>query len=199
MKGLLERLYPPALSAPTLPVALAAVLLFQGLVLVGMYALSALPVITGTEILLKTVPVDPRSLFRGNYARLNYDISRIAAAEFAPHEESAARSGDYAAPQLRTGEVVYVRLHRGENRLYEFAGAQLTRPEGGIFIRGRVRDFWHAEQPEYHVEYGIEAFFAPQKKALELERQLADSAVAVLKVSKNGSARVVEVIPAELQ
>lgn len=197
MKALFERIYPPALSTTLLPVSLVAVMMVQGMVLIGMYALSALPVITGSDVLLRTVPVDPRSLFRGNYARLGYDISRIDAAEFATHQLAEELHDSYPAAQLRTGEVVYVRLRRGEDGMYEFAGAQLTRPERGIFIRGRVRDFWAAEQPQYRVEYGIEAFFASKKTALELERQLAGGGVAVLKVSKSGRARVVDVVPAE--
>jgi len=32
---------------------------------------------TGREIVLKTEPMDPRDIFRGHYARLNYEISRI--------------------------------------------------------------------------------------------------------------------------
>lgn len=191
MSALMQRLYPWALARPTLLVSLVAVMVFQGLVLIGMYGLSALPVITGTEIRLKTVPVDPRSLFRGNYARLGYDISRIPAAEFVEHEAD----DEYPRARLRMGEVVYVRLQRTETGLYEFAGAQLTKPDRGVFVRGRVRDFWAGEQREYQIEYGIEAFFAPKEKALALERQLADSGVAVLKVDKHGSARVVEVVP----
>jgi uncharacterized membrane-anchored protein len=31
----------------------------------------------GKVILLRTAPIDPRDLFRGDYVRLNYEISRI--------------------------------------------------------------------------------------------------------------------------
>jgi hypothetical protein len=33
----------------------------------------------GTMIYMRTAPVDPRDIFRGDYVRLNYDISRLAA------------------------------------------------------------------------------------------------------------------------
>lgn len=198
MRTVLERLYPRTPARPALLVLLAAAILFQGLVLVGMYGLSALPVITGTEIRLKTVPVDPRSLFRGNYALLGYDISRIPAAEFAVHHLDGPAQAEYPRAKLRNGEVVYVRLQRGDKGLYEFAGAQLEEPDQGLFIRGRVRGFWSLEEPVYDIEYGIEAFFAPKEKALALERQLAGGGVAVLKVGKGGTARVVEVVAAEV-
>ena len=32
---------------------------------------------TGQEIILKTVPVDPRDMFRGDYMTLNYPISQL--------------------------------------------------------------------------------------------------------------------------
>jgi hypothetical protein len=33
---------------------------------------------TGKVIHLRTAPIDPRDIFRGDYVRLNYEISRIA-------------------------------------------------------------------------------------------------------------------------
>jgi uncharacterized membrane-anchored protein len=35
------------------------------------------PLWSDVSVRLKTVPVDPRSLFRGNYAQLRYEISRL--------------------------------------------------------------------------------------------------------------------------
>ena len=55
---------------------LLAAILFQFFVLTGMVAVAAMPLLSGTEIKIKTIPVDPRSLFRGNYARLRYEISQ---------------------------------------------------------------------------------------------------------------------------
>ncbi|MBT4615645.1 MAG: GDYXXLXY domain-containing protein [Gammaproteobacteria bacterium] len=54
----------------------------QMAVLVGMYVTAALPLWTGAEIRLATAPVGPRSLFRGNYALLSYDISEIDSTYF---------------------------------------------------------------------------------------------------------------------
>ena len=47
--------------------------------------------VDGKEIRVKVVPVDPRSLFRGNYARLNYDFSRLKKAHWAGNEKKLAR------------------------------------------------------------------------------------------------------------
>ena len=36
---------------------------------------------SGTEVILATLPVDPRSLFQGDYVVLNYSISRLDATQ----------------------------------------------------------------------------------------------------------------------
>lgn len=158
---------------------LIAAMVFQLLVLVGMVAKAALPLWTGEEIRLSTQPVDPRSLFRGNYARLNYDISTI------PSDKLLNRS------TLRNGERVYVTLRPAEDGLHHFHSVALEPPVVGTYLRGRLdlsHGSWRADR--YRVRYGIEAWFAPKNKAIALETQLRGGAIAVLKVSDNGAARL---------
>lgn len=162
---------------------LVAAVLLQLLVLAGMYAGAVMPLWTGTEIRVATVPVDPRSLFRGNYARLGYRFSRL---------EGQIYSGDR---MLRSGEVVYVILQRGENGLYQSAGMSLECPQQGVFIRGRVESHYRNEGVDsIRINYGIEAFFAPRVKAMALEKELADGGVAVLMISDSGRAALREVL-----
>ena len=74
-------------------------------------------------------------------------------------------------------------------------GASLEKPESGVFIRGRVQGRHALEKKVvYRVRYGIEAYFAPRDKALELERKLRDGGVAVIMVAKNGKVTLKEVI-----
>ncbi len=159
--------------------ALAGAIGLQFLILTGMLAKAAMPLWTGTEIRVKTVPVDPRSMFRGNYARLNYEFGQL------PDNALAGISG------LRVGEVIYVGLQPGASGLYQFATASLDQPSEGVFLRGRLT---RAVAP-YHVSYGIEAFFAPKQKAVQLERELVNGGVAVLKVAGSGRAALVTVVP----
>ena len=162
-----------------LAVGLGAAIAFQILVLVGMVVNAAMPLWTGTEIRVKTVPVDPRSMFRGNYARLRYEFETL------PKGALSEVGG------VRNGEVVYVHLQRGEGAEYEYAGVSLKPPSEGIFLRGRVAGYL----PPYQVvRYGIEAFFAPKEKALAIERDLAEGGIAVLMVAGNGRAALKEVI-----
>lgn len=164
--------------------ALLAAIFLQGAILAGMYVNAAMPLWLGEEVRVATTPVDPRSLFRGNYARLQYGFTQVDAEHFDVDET------------LRVGDVVYVSLEKRPDGLYAFSGAGLAWPEGGIVLRGRVAG--HVEDENgvqtYFVNYGIDAFFAPKEKALALERQLRGGGVAVLMVGDDGRARVRDVL-----
>ena len=166
-----------------LGIGLAVAIALQFLILIGMYVSAQMPLWIGEEIRLKTVPVDPRSLFRGNYARLRYDISRVDAGYFGEGAE------------LRQGEVVYVSLKPGKDGLYRLADAGLEKPREGIFLRGRVTgNRLRDSNGFYRVTYGIEAFFAPKQKALGLESDLRNGGVAEVMVSGSGRARLKNVV-----
>ena len=151
----------------------------QFFILTGMVVKAAMPLWTGTEVRIKTVPVDPRSLFRGNYARLNYEISQLKA-EFLQSDRA-----------LRIGEVVYVRLTAGDDQLYTLTSASLDKPDSGVFLRGRLT----SAHPPYRIKYGIEAFFAPKQKALKLEDDLRQGGIAILMVTESGDVALKDVVP----
>jgi uncharacterized membrane-anchored protein len=161
---------------------LVVVVLFQVGVLAGEYLNAVYPLWTGREVRLRTMPVDPRSLFRGNYARLDYEISRIP--EMGVSEEKS----------LRPGEIVYVSLREGKDGLYEYEGAGLARPQEGLFIRGRVQEYSQEPSVSLRVRYGIEALFAPPEKALALEKELRRSGIAVVMIADNGKPALKDVI-----
>jgi uncharacterized membrane-anchored protein len=153
------------------------------MVLIGVYVNAAYPLWTGQDILLATRPVDPRSLLRGNYALLRYEISTLPA---------QAIVSDYPP---RNGEKVYVSLQADNNGVYRFVTASLTRPDQGVFIQGRLRNRQsEAELDVYQVTYGIEAYFAPKEKALALEKILARGAHARVSVAGSGKAALQAVI-----
>jgi len=160
-------------------IGLGLAVALQLFVVLGMVGKAALPMWIGEEIRVKTVPRDPRSMFRGNYARLNYEIGRL------PKEMLNTDR------RLRRGEIVYVSLKKKGDGLYGIADASLDKPDEGIFLRGRIV----SKYAPYRVEYGIEAFFAPKKKALQLERDLRNSGVAVLMVTDSGRVALKDVVP----
>ncbi len=142
-------------------------LIFSGFILYKEYTLR-----TGTEVMLKTVPIDPRDLFRGDYVTLNYEISTLNLEEI-PAEDSYFEYNDriYLALELKDGYGVPKKIYR-------------TPPEDELYIKGMVKDVIHdweedeagiiTEEPhikELRVEYGIESYFVPEGRGIEIESQ----------------------------
>lgn len=171
-------------------VGLLAATLLQLSVLGGELVAAAYPRWTGTPIRVAVQPVDPRDLFRGNYARLNYAFSMVDVALW--------RDGQAPIP----GQRVYVSLEQDDAGAWQASGMSGNRPDRGMFLRGRyryamtgMRDVDTALQwgrprvDSYRVEYGIEAWFAPKDQAQAVERQLRRHDVyAQVFVAGNGKA-----------
>ena len=167
------------MSRSSIAIGLGLTVALQLCVLSGMVVKAAMPLWTGVEVRVKTVPVDPRSMFRGNYAQLNYEIGQLPSNALGEFEN------------LRIGEIVYVELKLGQGGLYGFAEASLNKPAEGTFLRGRIANYGSP----YQVNFGIEAFFAPKSKALQLEQDLSNGGVAVLMVTDSGRVALKGVVP----
>ena len=64
-------------------------------------------------------------------------------------------------------------------------------PGEGVFVRGRIASTGERRR----VKFGIEAYFAPKDRALQIESDLRDGGVAVLMVTDGGHAALRDVIP----
>lgn len=148
---------------------------------------------SGTEVRLKTAPVDPRDLFRGDYVVLSYDISTIGA---------AAAASD--RPFLR-GEPVHVRLAPGADGFAQVAGVSRERPGGvapEIVIAGRVRVPGTCvrdagDRPDcargsngLRIAYGIESYFVPQGTGRAIETTDRGRIEVVAAVDASGQAAI---------
>ncbi|MEE2902715.1 MAG: GDYXXLXY domain-containing protein [Myxococcota bacterium] len=139
---------------------LVAVVVFQLLVLSGEYLTSVAPLWFGEPAILKIRPVDPRSLFRGNYVALNYDLEEVG------NEESISE-----LKPLKIQDILYVSLKKKDG--YHQAGSlSKTEPNRGLFIRGRVQAVGPSS---IRLKYGIEAYFAPKERAREIEKRIRKS------------------------
>ena len=167
--------------------ALIIVALAQTGVLAGMVIDRARLIKTGREITLPIVPVDPRDLFRGQYVRLGYDISRVAArltegslpapnaAFFVTLEEQA--SGVWvpikltqSMPQESSPNRIVLKGRTQGGRLLEGANA----PNGANFVR-----------------YGIESYFVPEGQGKRLEALAREKRMAALiAVDARGNAAI---------
>lgn len=154
----------------------------QMAILAGVLVGATYPLYTGQAVRLQVEPVDPRSLFRGNYARLSYVIGRVHL--------------DATLPGLRIGEMVYVSLVEGSQGIMQANGVSLEQPNTGQFIRGRVTSSLN-DDAIVRIRYGIEAYFLPRDEALAMEKALRkEKVVANVMLASNGKAALVDVLPA---
>ena len=109
---------------------------------------------TGEKILLKTVPVDPRDLFRGDYVVLSYEISNLELSNF-----------ENKNLEFEEGDTIYVGL-RKDDKYWAASNVYKEKP-ATLAIRGSVEN---KRGSALNVEYGIESFFVPEGEGKELER-----------------------------
>ncbi len=169
-------------------ILLAVVAVLQTAALVGMVAIKHRTLITGTPVLLETEPVDPRSLFRGDYVVLNYAISSLAYAELAGDDDFRRRDPVYVA--LRKGDTYWepVSIHR----------EMPTRAPDTVVIRGEV-EYWGrtngVRTGRIRVRYGIENYFVPEGEGRAIELPRNDGKVAILAaVDGDGAAAIKAVL-----
>ncbi len=104
-----------------------ALVLFQLLLLAGIIGYRQFWLATGERVRLRTTPVDPRDLFRGDYVRLSYEISTL---------DLDRLDGD---DKFDRNEKVYVVLRQDADGTFRPVSTLDTPPRGGErFIRGRV-------------------------------------------------------------
>jgi len=122
---------------------------------------------TGQVVYLRTAPVDPRDLFRGDFVRLQYEINRVPAKDL----DETLR---VPAAQRRRHEVVYTRLRPAGEGLFEAAGTSAERPADGPFLRGRTEDAWRMGwrgAGQLLVKYGIEQLYVEQGGGGAIEKR----------------------------
>lgn len=188
---------------------IALVVLLQAFVLVAMIAKKQWTLATGTPVVLATAPVDPRSLFRGDYVRLNYKISSLRLDSLA---------GDR---NFKQHDNIYVLLQPGEADARPLSVHRL-RPKpaaGQIAVKGTVEwvttnsfptevaaDSLQAESIEaprraepvavlISVRYGIESYFVPEGQGRILEQTAAGDIISMrVAIDRFGNAGIKAVL-----
>ena len=155
-----------------------AVLLLGGalqvIVLVSMIVICVMPSVTGETVLLRTVPVDPRDLFRGDYVILSYEISRI------PSEGISGQLGQVGV--FEQGRTVYVSLVPEDDGRHWRADRFSFEQPSGLSIRGTITR-------GRRIEFGIESYFVQEGEGLKYERAALDRTLSArVAVAPNGKA-----------
>lgn len=139
---------------------------------------------TGREAVLPIVPVDPRSLFRGDYVRLSYDVTRVP--------------GRLLKGDVSRGEWLYVTIQRQEDATYAPVAVSRSHPgeiePDQLILRGRVQSAMRAGRAgtgDLFMRYGIESYFVPEGEGLALEEMARERKLAaVVAVDRQGNAAI---------
>ena len=117
---------------------------------------------TGQEILLKTAPVDPRDLFRGDYINLRYDISTVKLGEVPGDDNFTSNDAIYAALSKKGGFWQVDSVSRSKPGL----------SSDQVCMKGKVAS---AFNDIVRVEWGIESYFVPEGEGrpIEVERNIS--------------------------
>ncbi|EWY38497.1 hypothetical protein N825_12900 [Skermanella stibiiresistens SB22] len=145
---------------------LLALALAQTAVLAALIGFRQWTLETGTPVVLAIRPVDPRSLFQGDYVELSYDIGHLRLDRLAGDND------------LERGQTVYVDIQPGKPT-WQPTGIWHQRPAAtptGVVLRGRVT--WVNEQQCEEsgsgessavvpcriagIRYGIESYFVSE-------------------------------------
>ena len=133
----------------------------------------------GREIVLPIRPVDPRDLFKGDFARLAYDISRLDA-----DLASGLGGGE------RRDQTVYVTLERDASETWKPVAVARTLPMGlspnQIAIRGRTNRY-----ASNLINYGLESYYLPEGTGRRIEELARKSQLsAIVAVDGRGRAAI---------
>ncbi len=135
----------------------------------------------GREIVLAVTPVDPRSLFRGDYVILGYDISLV------PPPVNPATPPHPSTP-------VYATLEQASDGTWKAISSAFAHPgkvaDNRVVLKGLdQREFWRRDAGgNIRVCYGIESFFVPEGKGLELEKAVRDKKITA-RIAVDGKGR----------
>jgi uncharacterized membrane-anchored protein len=148
---------------------------------------------TGREITVPVRPVDPRDLFRGDYARLGYDVSML--------RQSNMPAG-VTLYDFQRGGSIYVTLTPDGAGGWKVAGASSDYPKqvttSDVVLRGVVETVWKPKKDsdvQVNVRYGIETYFVPEGTGSALETEVRSGKIdAIVAVDDSGTAALKGVV-----
>lgn len=122
----------------------------------------------GHSILVRTVPVDPRDLLRGQYMRLAYEWSRMEL----PAVDGSVPQGNEVWVVLGPDGEFHVPLRAARERL-------VPASQDEVVLRGLISDGWRRE-------FGVEKYFVPEGT----DTPSANEVTVRLRVGSDGTARI---------
>ncbi len=132
---------------------------------------------TGAEVVLESGFVDPRDLFRGHYVTLRLRVGDLKFGEIETDRKFSRR------------DFVFVELKKGDGQFWVANKLWHEIPAGTdkLFIRGAITRVPDKAGQSYRIGFAYDRYFAPKKRAKELEKFRRDQKLGViLSLGKNG-------------
>lgn len=157
----------------------------------------------GEKILLKVVPVDPRSLFQGDYVRLGYSFSNLDLTkvqhDFDPQQINYQEKL-YLVLEKKAQEWDVVLATRDKNKVkgLTFIEAKMLYFSPGVLTEEQEKELKEKgiEPPSniLHLKLPIEQYYVPEGKGLEIEERIREGEVYAQVAVYKGKARVMDLI-----
>jgi uncharacterized membrane-anchored protein len=141
-------------------------------IIAGAFALYvSAPLRGGTDVVLKTLPIDPFDPLRGQYMTIRYEAGQMPKPLIG---------------ETNIGDTVYVPLETDDDGTMAGTNAITQKPSEGIFLRGKVGD---VRGNMIDIDFGIEQFFFEKNANVPTE-----NITVHVKVNSNGRAAIVELL-----
>ena len=163
------------------------IIALQILILAGMFAKAFYPLLIGEEVKFRTLPRDPRDLFRGNYVDLSYSFNTLDLATL-PNDIDRVAKYSY-------GDIFYISL-APQGEYYEPTGIWREPPKDAKFMQVIFQDeysYGNDTLKIMNVNAGIESYFTDKENAMRMENlRASDTTRIVVKVmlAPDGKARI---------
>ncbi|KFZ40095.1 GDYXXLXY domain-containing protein [Thermoactinomyces vulgaris] len=158
------------------------VLLIPVVSLVSMTVQPLLAFMSGERMTLKTIPVDPKDLFYGDYVRLKLEIEEVERSRFDPQlaQKAARHLPDPGIP-------VYVSLKPKGNH-YIVDRVSEKKPPGGLYLKGTLQKsvFPFRDEEKYRVDYQLDRYYVEEGSGKKWEALAQNGGVLVEVKVKNG-------------
>jgi uncharacterized membrane-anchored protein len=155
------------------PVVVAAQLCVLGV----MIAKQEIILAKGEKIILQCEPIDPRSLFSGDYVVLNYKISTIKPEMLVANTMFEKHDTIYTALEKKEGDRYYTVVAVGKD-------SEQLRKKYPVVMKGIVDNTWDGVR----IRYGIESYFVPQNEGKMIEQDMKNVTVEVSVLESGASA-----------
>lgn len=162
-------------------------------ILISMIIIPLYTLYFGEEVLLETIPYDPRDLLRGDYVTLNYKINQVPLEKF-PDELKDRDSYD----KYKNKKIYAVLKKEGE--MYTVDYMTFVKPKDRIFLTAKLRYFYSFNEVSkvkqiVHVSYNLDKYFVPENTGKELEEMSRKGELVARVKIYNGQAILIDVSP----